>query len=149
MSHIVKPHDDPLANARLFLADCYAESANSLLRSHDEIRRAWSGSAWPELSKADLTSEIVLYFEGAVYEVRSNETVRRVPFLPSKARVREIEAAIDAVSHLSDRRAMPFWIDDGSGASTNLPPEELAPMANGLLHVPTRTLHPPTPLFFQ
>ena len=104
--------------------------------------------AWPNLSKADLRSAIVLYFEDAVYEERSNDSVGRVPFRPSTAKVREIEAAIDAVSHLSGSRSMPFWIDDGNRVAGSLPPEELVPMANGLLHVPTRELHPPTPHFF-
>jgi putative DNA primase/helicase len=70
-----------------------------------------------------------------------------VPFRPSVKKVAEIAAGIAAVSHLSDSREMPFWIDDEASVH-GLRPAELVPMENGLLQVTNRLLHPPTPNFF-
>jgi putative DNA primase/helicase len=145
---LVEPPNDPMANARLFVKDCYTQDTDLLLRSHGGIRRSWSGSSWPELAMEELTAGIYLYFEDADYASVTDDGVVFVPFLPNKRKVGDVSAAIDAVIHLSDRRSMPFWIDRGVSPVDVVPPKALVPMANGLLRVDTRTLIRPTPNFF-
>ena len=145
---LVKPSEDPMANARLFLEARYTKDANALLRSHGGILRAWSGSAWPELLEDTLTSEIYLHFEKAKNKAKTEKGFKRVPFNPTEKKVSEIAAAIAAVSQLPDEVSMPFWIENAGAALVEVRPAELIPMANGLLHVPTRKLYPPTPAFF-
>jgi putative DNA primase/helicase len=148
MSRLVHPPANPVANARLFLRNRYTESTNLLLRSHGGVLRVWSGSAWPELHEDELKAEIYLFFEKAEYEVKAKNSAKPVSFHPTRAKVGEIAAAVAAVSHLPDDRVMPFWIEDGDPISNDVPPDELVPVANGLLHVATRKLFPSTPRFF-
>lgn len=146
---VVDPPWKPVTNARRFIDDLYTHKDGMLLRSHAGTQRAWSGSAWPELSQDDLTADIYEYFEDTQY-IGHDNTGRPVlkDFNVSISKAREIAAAIAAVSHLPDTRSMPFWIGEDAALSDRPAPSGLVPMANGLLQVTNRLLHPPTPNFF-
>lgn len=146
---VVEPPSDPMANARLFVKDCYTQDIGLLLRFHGGVRRSWSGSAWSKLDEKELKSIIYNYFENAVYPAMDKKgRIVYIPFKPNKSKVGNLLEAADAVIHLSDRRSMPFWIPTDAVPLNDPPPGEVVSMANGLLHVPTRRLLPPTPRFF-
>lgn len=88
----------------------------------------------------------------AVWEALDAATVRKVkddavvfvPFKPGPGQVSGVLDALKAVAHQpADRMAPPVWLD-GDGP----PPGEIISCRNGLLHVPTGELLPPTPRFF-
>ncbi|MDQ0839520.1 DNA primase family protein [Sphingomonas faeni] len=88
----------------------------------------------------------------AMWEALDAATVRKVkedvvafaPFKPGPGQVSGVLDALEAVAHQpADKMAPPVWLD-GDGP----PPGEIISCRNGLLHVPTGELLPPTPRFF-
>ena len=69
-----------------------------------------------------------------------------LPFAPSQAKIDNVVDTLRAVVELDTKAAAPCW----TGAAGPVQPSanEIVPMKNGLLHVPTRTLQPHTPYFF-
>lgn len=148
MTHLVNPPNEPVPNARLFIYDRFTVDDEMHLRSHGGVRRRWIAGAWQEMSDDDLNAEVYRYFDAAEFKILTETGSTIVPFLPTKHRVKEIESAVAAVSHLPDSESMPFWIDKDGGVTTGISASELVPMTNGILHVPERRLLAPTPQFF-
>ena len=65
-------------------------------------------------------------------------------FKPTKSKVDNVLDALRAVCNLPASCAPPCWLQDDPG----LDPFEVVACHNGLLHIPTRELLPPTPAFF-
>jgi putative DNA primase/helicase len=59
-----------------------------------------------------------------------------VPWAPNRYKIADLMEALRAVSFLPDTIEMPAWL----GGHDHLPAAEFVACANGLLHVPTRTL---------
>ena len=68
------------------------------------------------------------------------------PFRPNRSKVNDALDALKAAANLSAEVSPPAWLD--AIPDLNAPPREYIVLANGILHVPTRELHPPTPAFF-
>lgn len=84
-----------------------------------------------------------LLSDAVVAETKKEETLFH-PFNPDPAKVDKVEKALRAVVHEeSDAKAPPSWL---SGVGP--PPLEVISCRNGLLHLPTGMLSPPTPDFF-
>jgi putative DNA primase/helicase len=66
------------------------------------------------------------------------------PFAPSRRKIDDVVDALRAIVQLESATEVPLWTD----GRTDPPAHEMRAMANGLLHVPTRTLLPPTPHLF-
>jgi P4 family phage/plasmid primase-like protien len=81
--------------------------------------------------------------DAVVAEQKDDQTVYQ-PFNPDPTKVRKVEEALQAVTHEeADAKAPPSWLS-GDGP----PPLEIISCRNGLLHLPTGELLPPTPDFF-
>ena len=66
--------------------------------------------------------------------------------MPSQGKINNVVDALRPIVELDTNAEAPCWID---AASRDQPPaNEIVPMTNGLLHVPTRTLQSHTPHFF-
>jgi putative DNA primase/helicase len=84
--------------------------------------------------------------EGSSPFIRSQKSPAQagfLPFDPSKQRVLNISHALARAAYVNARLDPPAWLDAAEGA-----PEYVA-LENGLLHMPTRMLHPHTPLYFS
>lgn len=68
---------------------------------------------------------------------------RFVPFQPTRAKVDIVIDALRALAHFPAATPAPCWLDDSP-----LNPTECVALQNGILHIPTRTLHEPTPAYF-
>jgi putative DNA primase/helicase len=70
-----------------------------------------------------------------------------VPFKPNSARVSNVADALAAACSLDSRIEPPAWIDKAEAGE--LPPaNEMMPVANGLLHLPTGEIYAATPNYF-
>lgn len=67
------------------------------------------------------------------------------PFNPRRADVGEVEAALGSETLVDGKRDAPFWIE----GALPVPATELFGARNGLVHLPSRTLYPATPRFFN
>lgn len=126
------------------------------LLHHDGTLRQWRGGwmawqpsgQWVEIEQGAVTAELYKALEHAVYAVevqREGEThIIGVPWQPNRRSVGDALHALGAITLLLGTTEPPAWLD-GAG---DLPAREMVAVANGLLHVTSRQLHPPNPKFF-
>ena len=94
----------------------------------------------------DKTVRAVLYRElnAALVSRVTDGEVEYLPFNPDSTKVNKVLDALEGVAHQpANLMAPPVWLE-GDGP----PPAELLSCRNGLFHVPTGTLLPPTPRFY-
>jgi len=143
---VVNPPGQPLRNARLVAEALFQRAEDLVLRAYRGNIYRWTGQCWVLREDAWLTSVLYLFFENACYIGRSRSgKKRRFPFDPTKFKIGNVLGALTALLHLNGRIDPPIWLGDDPGP----PPNELVPVANGLLHLPTRKLLEHTPRFFS
>ncbi len=134
---------DPLPSARTLVETRYTRNGQHTLHHHVGMFYAWSGTCYPALDDATIRAEVWHFLETAKRYIKKNKVV---PFQPNRAKVGDVLDAVRAVSNLPASVSAPAWL--GNAAATAPSPKELLPCANGLLHLPTLELEPPTPAFF-
>jgi putative DNA primase/helicase len=152
---IVPAPGDPMAVARMFLAEYNGGEAISRLRHHRGEFYAWDGRCWPPAEERRLRSDLYRWLESAVYwktPTRRNADPELVAFAPDRRKVANVVEALQAVCHLDASVEAPAWLDHaGQGWSRDsaMPnADEIVVLANGVLHLPTRTLRPHSPSLF-
>jgi putative DNA primase/helicase len=105
-----------------------------------ETWQQWDGPRWVELDDGDVRSEVYTALEHAVYEGRNG----LVAWKPTRSKVADVLGALAAIARFPQRKESPLWLTDH-----DWPAKEFVACANGLLHVPTRTLLDHTPEFFN
>jgi putative DNA primase/helicase len=125
----------------------YTLPAGEQLRSHRGDFYLWDGTKWPELETRDLKARAYDLLEHAVYDHVDPKTgaVTQKPFAPTQRKIIDILDALSAITLVRSADEAPLWVD----FRTDPPASDLIPMTNGLLHVPTRTLHPHSSSFFN
>ena len=131
---------DPLANARRFLADKFTRDDRVTLYHHRGEFFAWVRSHYRAVDEADLRARLYEYLESA--QVKDGDTLR--PFRPTTRRVAETLDALRAAAHLSSETTPPAWLEQ----VCDLPPFEIVPCRNGLLHLPEMQLLGHDPDYF-
>jgi putative DNA primase/helicase len=98
----------------------------------------WKGSHYEELSDDDLQSALYFWLE-QMKNAKDEEPVK-----PTEAMVKRVTHALRAAAQVANIADTPTWL-----GSAPHPPEDIIACQNGLLHVPTRTLLPPSRSFFN
>lgn len=129
--------DMPLLSARE-----YVRRNHPTLMQYNDDWLVHDGAAYTEVEERTVRSELYGFLHEAVTPGKEGEPPR--PFNPNKAKVGNVLDALQAIAHRPrDTFAPPCWLD-GEGP----PAHELVACRNGLLHLPTGTLHENTPRFF-
>ena len=118
-----------------------SDGKNKLVRHRGEFFR-WNGKCYQINAEEAQRSEIWRFLDKAQIK---NKDGGLVPFKPKKDHVSNIREALGAICEVDDYIEPPDWIGDDPPIA---PPREFFAAGNGLLHLPTRTLHEPTPSFF-
>jgi putative DNA primase/helicase len=155
-NRIVPAPGDPMAVARMFLAEYNGgNDESSLLRHHRGEFYAWDERCWPPAEERRLRAELYCWLESAVYwkAATKNTEPELVRFEPDRRKVANAVEALQAVCHLDASLDTPAWLvgagQGWSGDSVLPNADEIVALANGLLHLPTRTLLPHSPAFFS
>jgi putative DNA primase/helicase len=138
---------DPLASARAFVARSYVVDSLVALRHQAGLFYAHQPqmSAYGELDEAAVRAALYLFLEDAQRCTESKGQPRTFEaFKPTKGKVDNVLDALRAVCNLPASCVAPCWLQDDPG----LDPFDVVACHNGLLHIPTRELRPPTPAFF-
>jgi putative DNA primase/helicase len=148
---IVPPPSNPMAIARQFVAEHFAGDDVDLLRRHRGDFYIWNGSCWPETEEEGLRANLYRWLEPACYIKQTEAGPKSVPFEPNRNKVANAIEALKAVTHLSANVFAPAWLDRSGVGQEDRPIDARAvvAVANGLLHLPTRTLYEHTPTFFS
>ena len=139
---LVSPPWHPMCVARELVKALYSPPAGLILRAHRDDLYRWNGVCWPEFDRRDMRAAAYRFLEHAHY-IHPEKGLK--PFAPSRRKIDDVIDALRSAVLLDSTSNAPTWTD---GRSEH-PAVEMIAMANGLLHVPTRTLVPHTPHFFN
>ena len=123
--------DDPMNSARALLTHVYDTHG---LRCWRGLFYRWNGAAWIEAPNDDIRAACYTKLE----QIDPN-------FKPNQSKVSNVVDALKAAAHLDSTAEAPCWIDGQPIA----PAVELLACVNGLVHLPTLKVYPPTPRFFN
>lgn len=143
------PTDPPKVDGLLLSPDDPLPSARAWLHHTDQFGKLWHrggifyrycNPGYEAIEDAKLREQIYTFLE---HTVRLNKFQKFVPFQPTRPKVELVIDALRAVCHFAASRPAPCWLED-----SDLDPTECVALQNGILHIPTRTLHPPAPALF-
>ncbi len=135
---------DPMSSARTFLERTYTAEGIITLRHQAGVFCGYDPelNSYVDVEDAVIRARIYAFLDKALrWDPELNQLV---PFKPTKAKVENFLDSLRALCVLPASSAAPCWLD----TETVLDPLDIVPCRNGLLHVPTRELLPPTPHFF-
>lgn len=127
----------PLSAARMFIATKHRIGPLTTLRWWQGQPYAWNQAAYVVREVNAVRSELYSFLDLC-------ETPKGDPISPTKSIVDNVMDATRAITHLDAANA-PAWL----AGEAPYPVDELIACANGIVHVPTRRLLPPTPAFFN
>jgi putative DNA primase/helicase len=134
----------PLVSARAFLAKRYHQDQHQLLFCYNADFFNYGGTQYTLLPDDALRSEVYAFLDQAETPGPKGGTL---PFNPTTRKVNDVVDALAAEAHLSRLVMPPFWLPGASKDVDNA--ADLVAVTNGLLHLPTMTLRPHTPLLFN
>ena len=132
---------DPAPGARLFQRLRFEREGFRTLQHQGGSFYVYNGARYEEIEEPAVRAMVWQFAEGAQREHKGE----RVAFQPTVAKVANLMEAIRAVTHLSLDRQPPCWLETRPGDPD---PAELAPMADGILHIPSRRMLPATPRLY-
>ena len=144
---VCDPPGAPYLNAKRFRLARYDHPEHPLLVHQGGEWYRWDGTCWPSLDQGQLRAALYEYFESAVY---LDANAKAVPFDPSRHKVDDLLDALRAVAYTPIATPAPSWLRSALARASSpfAPAEEIVASANGLVHVPTRTLYPHTPTYY-
>jgi putative DNA primase/helicase len=128
-------------NAALLMRELFPHQSGCRLLFHRGDFREWVRTHWAVLEPDDIESRIWTFLHGAQYR---DDSGRLSPFYPNSRNVRETIAGLKALVFTPESVRMPSWRQE-----IPIRPEDILPMANGLLWIPRRILLPPQPGFLN
>lgn len=137
---------DPMAVARQYVAERHMQDDLLALRAWRGAFHGWDGRCWPEVEMAALEADLYAYLEHAVYEVETRAGRKERPWQPTRTKIANVVHALRAITHLPETVQPPAWLDGDD--RHEFAPRDLIVTANGILHVPTRSLLPHEPQLF-
>ena len=132
----------PLQSARELIAHRFTVDGIRTIHHWRGQYFLWEGSAYRPADDDEMASAIWSFCDKARRAVGKKNSL--VPFAPNRSKTGEILAALRAASNLSASVEPPTWL----ASATNAPPSDFILVRNGMLHIPTKELYPPTPDFF-
>jgi putative DNA primase/helicase len=137
----------PYDTARAFLKERYTQDGLATLYHFDGAYYWWNGRCYEKADAKTIRAEIYQFLDNAFrWDFRLNKLM---PFNPTTKKVNDVVDALQAVVNLPNSTPVPGWLTDEHIPDMTHPPEELVALSNGLLHLPTLELQPPTPRFFS
>ncbi len=152
-SSVVLDPRDPMPSARTLVQQAYTRAGIRALHHHRGAFYEWNGACYRLIDSATIAATIWAFLEQALRLAQAKPGKRppAVPFQPNRARVGDVQAALAAVCNLPSDIEPPTWLTTVNPVVRHLArpePTELLPVQNGLLHLPSGTLYPPTPHYF-
>jgi putative DNA primase/helicase len=139
---ILDPHD-PMQAARTLVAARFVNDDHRLLHRHRGTFWRFQANHYALADQETVRTEVWKFLEQA--QRRGEKNGKPVPFKPNRARVSDVLDALASVCNLDSRIDPPAWLD---GADDLPAAAAMLALGNGLLHLPSGELYPPTPNHF-
>jgi putative DNA primase/helicase len=138
---VILDRRDPMPSALGLIADRYVSGKMRILQHYRGVFYQWHGGCYQQIDGDAVQAGIWDFLKWALH--RTDNELK--PFQPNRARVGDVQAALAAACNLPAHIEAPTWL----AGSDELPPaDEFLPVTNGLLHLPSGELYPPTPAYF-
>ena len=131
----------PLISARELIRRHYMRPTGQTIHHHQGTLFVWTGTHYREMDRDEVRAVIYEFLEHARRLVND----RLISFNPNRNKVGDVQDALAAAAQLPGAVRAPSWID----AEPHADATDIFACSNGLLHLPTRTLLPHTPVFFS
>ena len=139
---VLDPHD-PMQAARALVAARFTDDQHRrLLHRHRGTFWRFDSNHYMLADQESVRAEAWRFLERAQ---RRDDDGKPVPFKPNQARVSNLMDALASVCSLDSRVDPPAWLD---GAPDLPAAAQMFALGNGLLHLPSGELYPPTPNHF-
>lgn len=139
---ILPPPWNPMAAARVLLADRLHKSGSSLLRNWRGSWMQWAEGVWVEVEDATVRADVYQHTEHAVYVHVTHGREELRAWAPDRRKCSDLLEAMAMIVHMSREVQPPTWIDDAAG------PDNIVVCKNGMLDVAKRVLLPHDPRYF-
>jgi len=130
---------EPMAVARLFVELHCLHDGVLTIRCWGGSWWAWRTTHWAEADERTVRSLLYHFAENALY-VHPDKGL--LPWAPTHRKIGDLLEALAAITILSRDFAQPCWLDGRTSG-------QIISVANGLLDLGSRLLHPHTPQFFS
>jgi putative DNA primase/helicase len=152
---------DPMSSARMLVQQAFTQAGRRTLHHHRGAFHEWNGACYRPVDSDTIEATAWAFLGQARRRIASPgpgkpSAALKAPFQPNRARVGDVLAALTAACNLPSDIEPPAWLTPAW--SSNVEPMcrrlarpeigELLPVRNGLLHLPSGELHPPTPDLF-
>ena len=141
-SPLVLDPRDPMQAARALVAARFMNDDHRLLYRHRGTFWRFHTNHYVLADQETVRAEVWRFLEHAQ---RRGDNGKPEPFKPNRARVSDVLDALNSVCGLDNLIDPPTWLND---AGERPAAAEMFPVANGLLHLPSGELYPPTPDYF-
>jgi putative DNA primase/helicase len=131
---------DPFSNAQAFIKKLYCCESIRTLQFWQGIFYSWTGAAYSQMPADDIRAALYDFLTNSLIDGQKGTK----PFRPNRHRVADLHDSLKAAANLSREYTPPCWLQDTGKPDA----AELIALSNGLLHLPTRTLHKADPTFF-
>ncbi|MBJ7289401.1 phage/plasmid primase, P4 family [Williamsia sp.] len=131
-------------SARHLTATHFTTDGHTTLRFWNDRWLRWRDGYWNGIDEHQLRQTIYAAFEHARYLEEPGKPTKA--WNPNRNKVTNVIDALRGIVLLDSAVQPPSW---PTGAPAGYPAEELLALRSGLLHLPTRTLHPHTPAYFN
>lgn len=133
---IIPPPTSPMAVARLIVDDLYRD----IVRHWRGDFYRYAGGIWADAEDRGVREAVYTWLEPCSY-LKKDETV---PWEPNSRKVNDVLDALKAIVYLDRTVEPPAWLNGGG----DIDADGAVVVANGILHVRTRTLVPHSPAFW-
>ena len=131
---------EPLVAAREFLGHRHMVGGLRTLHYYRGEFFGWGGTAYTTVPNAEIRARLY----GFLDEAKILKDGQPEPYRPNQRKVADVKDALKAAANLAGTIDPPAWLKYPPDMG---PAAEYLAVANGLLQVPTRELHAPTPAF--
>ena len=130
--------------------DFTSDDGISTLQYYQEEFYFHDSSAYRRMPKTEVRAAVWELLREAKVWVKDPASQQMVlaPFKPRSRNVDEVSDTLKAECELVSVNGPPIWLPGRPQNMIGIEAKELLPVANGLLHVPTGSLCPPTPALF-
>ncbi|UJW75938.1 DNA primase family protein [Rhizobium sp. SL42] len=133
---------DPMPSARALLADGFMSDGLRTMHHYRGTFWRWDSACYRDADADYMQAQIWDFLDDAKRYGKDGEIF---PFQPNRSAVENVASAFKAVCNLPNNVEAPAWLGGDKGRPL---PSELLPVQNGLLHLPSGRLTPPSPAFF-
>ncbi len=137
-----------LPTAEAFIKQFYQHADGRTFHQYAGLSMVWRESRYAEVEDNAICHQLLPWLHAAVrmvYSTQSGEWVA-TDFPANPRTVRSALDSIKVLTHLPASTVSPSWLADAADMTD---PREFLPCRSWLLHLPTMTMFPPTPVFFS